>query len=68
MTDAPFKKDKIWIVSHRDLVGWLEAQHENPIDPEYARTRLLPPPDAGRGWRSGFRSRPYVRDTRFAGF
>ncbi len=53
---APFRKDKIWIVSHRDLVGWLEAQHEKPIDPEYARTRLLPPPAAGRGWWSGFRS------------
>lgn len=52
----PFRKDKVWIVSHRDLVGWLEAQHEKPIDPEYARARLLPPPDTGRGWWSSLRS------------
>jgi hypothetical protein len=52
----PFKKDKVWVVSHRDLVGWLEAQPEKPIDPEYARACLLPPPDPGRGWRSGLRS------------
>ena len=51
----PFKKNRVWIVSHRDLVGWLEAQHEKPIDPEYARTRLSPPPDP-HGWWAGLRS------------
>lgn len=53
---APFKKDKIWIVSHRDLVGWIEAQHEKPIDPEYARARLLPPLNPRRNWWSNLRS------------
>lgn len=48
----PFKKDRIWIVNHSDLVGWLESQHDPPIDPEYARARLVPPHEPGRGWRS----------------
>jgi hypothetical protein len=53
---APFKKDKIWVVNHRDLVGWLEAQDAKPVDPERARTRLVPPSDSGRGWWTSFGS------------
>jgi hypothetical protein len=52
----PFKKDRVWVVSHRDLVDWLEEQHERPIDPEYARARLSPTPAAGRHWWSDLRS------------
>jgi hypothetical protein len=42
----PWKKDKVWVVSHDDLVQWLSNYRDTPVDPDKARTRLLtPPPD-----------------------
>jgi hypothetical protein len=37
----PQQEDRIWVVSHRDLVAWLEAQRNQPVDPEQARALLL---------------------------
>jgi len=37
----PQEQDRIWVVSHRDLVAWLEAQRNQPVDPEQARAVLL---------------------------
>jgi hypothetical protein len=37
----PEQRDRIWVVSHRDLIGWLEAQRNQPVDPEQARITLL---------------------------
>lgn len=53
---APFRRDKIWVVNHRDLVAWLEAQNGRPMDPEYAQACLVPPADSGSGWWTGIRS------------
>jgi Nuclease-related domain len=40
----PEHRDRIWVVSHRDLIGWLEAQRNQPVDPDEARMTLLLPP------------------------
>jgi len=53
----PWRKDQIWVVSHRDIVGWLENYRDVPIDPSEARARLLPVEDPGRGWWSDLRYR-----------
>lgn len=53
----PWKKDKVWVVSHRDIVRWLEESGGAPIDPTEARSRLVPIRSARRGWRSEIRSR-----------
>lgn len=37
----PEQRDPIWVVSHRDLIPWLEAQRNQPVDPEQARAALL---------------------------
>lgn len=39
----PEEKDKVWVVSHADLVDWLERQHNVAVDPDMARSRLLSP-------------------------
>lgn len=54
----PWRKDKIWVVSHRDIVGWIEAFGDRPIDPSEARSLLVPAGSARRGWRLHLRSRP----------
>jgi len=53
----PWRKDQIWVVSHRDLVGWLENYRDAPIDPSDARARLLPIGDPRPSWWADFRSR-----------
>jgi hypothetical protein len=57
----PWRNDKIWVVSHRDIVRWLEDSGDKPIDPGYARSRLVPAGNARRGWRSDLRSRLWAR-------
>ena len=46
----PEQHDRIWVVSHGDLVAWLEAQRNQPVDPERAQAVLLseiePPPSS----------------------
>jgi hypothetical protein len=37
----PEQRDKVWVVNHSDLVSWLEAQRNQPVDPERARATLL---------------------------
>jgi hypothetical protein len=37
----PEEKDKVWVVSHADLVGWLQRQRNAPVDAEQAHARLL---------------------------
>ena len=37
----PEQKGRIWVVSHRDLVPWLESQRNQPVDPQQARATLL---------------------------
>jgi hypothetical protein len=37
----PEQRDRVWVVSHRDLIAWLEAQRNQPVDPEQARATLL---------------------------
>ncbi len=37
----PEEKDRVWVVSHSDLVDWIRRQHNVPVDPEQARSRLL---------------------------
>jgi hypothetical protein len=39
----PEKRGKIWVVSHGDLVDWLNRQRNVPVDPESARANLLAP-------------------------
>lgn len=53
----PFKKDRIWVVSHRDIVSWLEGSANPPIDPTDARSRLVPAGNARQGWWVDVRSR-----------
>lgn len=36
----PRRKDKIWVVSHRDLADWLVKQRNGPIDVDAARACL----------------------------
>ena len=57
----PWRKDQIWVVSHRDLVAWLESYHDAPIDPDEARARLVPAGDARPGWWPELRSRRLTR-------
>lgn len=40
----PEQRDRVWVVSHHDLVSWLEAQRNQPVDPGQARAKLLAPP------------------------
>lgn len=54
----PFRKDKIWVVSHRDIVRWLEESGDKPIDPSEARARLVPPGGARRSWWADLLPRP----------
>jgi len=35
------EKDKVWVVSHTELVDWLKRQRNVPDDPDQARARLL---------------------------
>jgi Nuclease-related domain len=37
----PTRRDRIWIVSHRDLIDWLEVQSNQPVDVEQVRATLL---------------------------
>jgi len=37
----PERRDRIWVVSHRDVITWLETQRNQPVDPERARQMLL---------------------------
>ncbi len=37
----PEQRDRIWVVSHSDLIRWLEKQRNQPVDPEHARALLL---------------------------
>jgi hypothetical protein len=39
----PEEKDKVWVVSHADLIEWLERQRNVPVDANMARSRLLSP-------------------------
>jgi hypothetical protein len=57
----PWRKDQIWVVGHRDLVGWLESYRDAPIDPEEARARLLPAGSARPGWWAEVRSQLLMR-------
>lgn len=45
----PERRDKVWVVSHDDLVPWLEQQRNQPVNPQHARQSLLPSP-AELGW------------------
>jgi len=38
---SPEKKDNVWVVSHAQLVDWLQQQRNVPVDPDQARARLL---------------------------
>jgi hypothetical protein len=58
----PWRKDQIWVVSHRDLVSWLEGYRDAAIDPDEARAHLLPAGDARpRGWWEELWSRRSMR-------
>jgi len=37
----PRREGRIWVVGHEQLIRWLETQNDAPIDPVYARNRLL---------------------------
>jgi hypothetical protein len=37
----PEEKDKVWVVSHAQLVEWLRQQRNVPVDPDQARAQLL---------------------------
>jgi hypothetical protein len=37
---APEERDKVWVVSHSDLVDWLRHQRNKPVDPTFARALL----------------------------
>jgi hypothetical protein len=37
----PEEKDKVWVVSHAELVDWLRHRHNAAVDPELARRQLL---------------------------
>lgn len=54
----PWKKDKIWVVSHRDLVEWLTEQRNTPVGPAFARAKLLTPVERTKlNWRTAARAR-----------
>jgi Nuclease-related domain len=58
----PWRKEQIWVVSHHDLVHWLEGYRDAAIDPEEARARLLPDGNARpAGWWAEMRSRLLMR-------
>lgn len=57
----PWRKEQIWVVSHRDIVGWLESYHDVPIDPDDARARLVPEVTARPGWWADMWSRVPAR-------
>lgn len=57
----PWRKEQIWVVSHRDLVGWLENYRDAPIDPEDARARLAPVSAPRPSWWAELRSRLLMR-------
>jgi hypothetical protein len=40
---TPQEKDRVWVVSHADIIEWLHQQRNTPIDPELARKRLSSP-------------------------
>lgn len=48
----PWKKDTIWVVNHRDLVSWLEQSHGKPVDPDVARSLLVPNGGERQSWFS----------------
>ena len=54
----PWRKDRIWVVSHSDIADWIEESVGKPVDPNQARSLLVPPGDARPGWRSHLRARP----------
>lgn len=58
----PWRKDQIWVVSHRDIVSWLEEYRDAAIDPEEARARLLPDGDVRPlSWWAESRARILMR-------
>lgn len=59
----PWRKDQIWVVSHDDLVGWLDGYRDVPMDPEDARARLLPVGNARPSWWAELRSQLLMRSS-----
>jgi hypothetical protein len=38
---AQRRRTNVWVVSHAQLVDWLQQQRNVPVDPDQARARLL---------------------------
>jgi hypothetical protein len=64
----PWKNGKIWVVSHRDLVEWLTRYRDTPVDPAYARAKLLTPLERPKlTWRVALRARAQALRSWFVG-
>ncbi|MDX6479914.1 MAG: hypothetical protein QOG85_424 [Gaiellaceae bacterium] len=53
----PWRKEQIWVVSHRDIVTWLGGYNDVPMDPAEARARLVPEVAVRRSWLAELWSR-----------